>query len=45
MQDKAPGKFGHNTDGFDVFNCTNVILEHAFVFNQDDCVAVRSGKC
>ncbi|KAF7271943.1 hypothetical protein GWI33_015241 [Rhynchophorus ferrugineus] len=43
-EDKAPDNFGHNTDGFDVFNSTDIILEHASVFNQDDCVAVRSGS-
>nr|ADU33257.1 endopolygalacturonase [Sitophilus oryzae] len=43
-QDKAPGKYGHNTDGFDVFNSTDVIIRDAVVYNQDDCVAVRSGN-
>lgn len=43
-KDVAPEKYGHNTDGFDVFNSTNIVVKDAFVYNQDDCVAVRSGN-
>lgn len=35
---------GHNTDGFDIWNSTNVVLSNSMVQNQDDCVAIRCGK-
>lgn len=38
------GKFAKNTDAFDVWNSTNVIIEDSVVYNQDDCIAVRCGK-
>ncbi|XP_060534970.1 uncharacterized protein LOC132707227 isoform X2 [Cylas formicarius] len=42
--DVAPsGKFGKNTDGFDVWNSTDVVIKNSAVYNQDDCVAVRCG--
>ncbi|KAJ6172127.1 Endopolygalacturonase [Penicillium chermesinum] len=34
---------GHNTDGFDIGDSTNVVITGAHVYNQDDCVAVNSG--
>ncbi|KAF2638617.1 polygalacturonase [Massarina eburnea CBS 473.64] len=34
---------GHNTDGFDIGDSTNVVITGANVYNQDDCVAVNSG--
>ncbi|ERL89407.1 hypothetical protein D910_06775 [Dendroctonus ponderosae] len=34
---------GHNTDGFDVFNSSNILLQDSIVHNQDDCVAIRCG--
>lgn len=34
---------GHNTDGFDIGSSSNVIIDGANVYNQDDCVAVNSG--
>ncbi|KAI4693304.1 uncharacterized protein J4E88_001675 [Alternaria novae-zelandiae] len=34
---------GHNTDGFDIGSSSNVIIDGAKVYNQDDCVAVNSG--
>jgi len=37
-------KFAKNTDAFDVWNSTNVIIEDSVVYNQDDCIAVRCGK-
>ncbi|CAG9761251.1 unnamed protein product [Ceutorhynchus assimilis] len=37
------GHEGHHTDGFDVWNSTNVIIENLVVFNQDDCLAIRCG--
>lgn len=36
-------KQGHNTDGFDIGASTNIIIDHAIVKNQDDCVAINSG--
>ncbi|KAG9192315.1 polygalacturonase [Alternaria panax] len=36
-------KQGHNTDGFDIGSSSNVIIDGARVYNQDDCVAVNSG--
>jgi hypothetical protein len=36
---KAP----HNTDGFDIGASSNILIDHAVVHNQDDCVAVNSG--
>lgn len=35
---------GHNTDAFDINNCDGVVITGAQVWNQDDCVAVNSGK-
>lgn len=37
------GSLGHNTDGFDIGTSSNVIIDNAKVYNQDDCVAVNSG--
>jgi polygalacturonase len=34
---------GHNTDGFDIGSSSNVVIDGAKVYNQDDCVAVNSG--
>ena len=34
---------GHNTDGFDIGSSTNVVINGANVYNQDDCVAINSG--
>ncbi|KAL5048484.1 pectin lyase fold/virulence factor [Aspergillus fruticulosus] len=34
---------GHNTDGFDISESSNVVITGAKVYNQDDCVAVNSG--
>ncbi|UPX20484.1 Endo-polygalacturonase [Ascochyta rabiei] len=37
------GSLGHNTDGFDIGTSSNVTVNNAKVYNQDDCVAVNSG--
>lgn len=37
-------KGGHNTDGFDIGNSSDVTINGAKVYNQDDCVAVNSGN-
>lgn len=37
------GSLGHNTDGFDIGTSSNVVIDGAKVYNQDDCVAVNSG--
>nr|AHG54228.1 polygalacturonase 19b [Lygus lineolaris] len=44
--DNADGhtKGGHNTDGFDVAHCQNVKITGCRVNNQDDCLALSSGK-
>ena len=34
---------GHNTDGFDIGSSSNVVIDGATVYNQDDCVAINSG--
>ncbi|KAG5889040.1 hypothetical protein JTB14_009445 [Gonioctena quinquepunctata] len=34
---------GHNTDGFNILNSRNIIMENSRVTNQDDCVAINSG--
>jgi polygalacturonase len=34
----------HNSDGFDFSSSNNVVLSNTVVKNQDDCVAVTSGK-
>ncbi|BES97568.1 Hypothetical protein NTJ_10381 [Nesidiocoris tenuis] len=35
---------GHNTDGFDVGCSSNITIKDCIVKNQDDCLAVNSGK-
>ncbi|KAL8420483.1 hypothetical protein RB594_003319 [Gaeumannomyces avenae] len=35
---------GHNTDGFDVSSSDGVVISGASVWNQDDCLAVNSGR-
>ncbi|PWN47943.1 endopolygalacturonase precursor [Violaceomyces palustris] len=35
---------GHNTDAFDVGSSTGVYITNANIKNQDDCLAVNSGK-
>jgi polygalacturonase len=35
---------GHNTDGFDIAQCTDLTITDAVVYNQDDCVAIDSGE-
>ncbi|KAL4803249.1 glycosyl hydrolases family 28-domain-containing protein [Aspergillus unguis] len=34
----------HNSDGFDIKSSTNFVLQNSAVYNQDDCVAITSGK-
>jgi len=34
---------GHNTDAFGVSSSSNIIINKATVYNQDDCLAVNSG--
>lgn len=41
--DGDAGDRGHNTDGFDIGTSSNVNIDGAKVYNQDDCVAVNSG--
>ncbi|KAI3571929.1 glycoside hydrolase [Fusarium oxysporum f. sp. albedinis] len=35
---------GHNTDGFNVGKVDGLVIDGAVVENQDDCVAINSGK-
>ncbi|KAJ8913485.1 hypothetical protein NQ315_013865 [Exocentrus adspersus] len=35
---------GHNTDAFDVGKSSDVTIKHCTIKNQDDCLAVNSGK-
>lgn len=35
---------GHNTDGFDISGSDGVYITGAVVENQDDCIAINSGK-
>ncbi|KAL5363351.1 putative endopolygalacturonase I [Aspergillus floccosus] len=37
-------KGGHNTDGFDISESNGVYITGATVKNQDDCIAINSGK-
>ncbi|KAJ4117489.1 hypothetical protein NW768_010852 [Fusarium equiseti] len=37
-------KGGHNTDAFDIGSSSDVTIDGAKIWNQDDCVAVNSGK-
>jgi len=30
-------------DGMDIFRCTNVVVDGAFVHTKDDCIAIKSG--
>ncbi|CDO51184.1 hypothetical protein DV451_004499 [Geotrichum candidum] len=37
-------KGGHNTDAFDVGGSSDITIDGAIVYNQDDCIAVNSGN-
>ncbi|KAH8647375.1 BcPG4, endopolygalacturonase 4 [Xylariales sp. PMI_506] len=39
----AGDSLGKNTDGFDVGESSDVTIEYATVYNQDDCIAINSG--
>ncbi|KAK6079459.1 Polygalacturonase 2 [Seiridium cupressi] len=39
----AGDSLGKNTDAFDIGSSTEVLIEYATVYNQDDCVAINSG--
>ncbi|XP_060535592.1 polygalacturonase-like [Cylas formicarius] len=39
-----PNRFAHNTDGFALWNSTNIVVKDSKVLNQDDCVAIRCGS-
>ncbi|KAI9643789.1 Polygalacturonase 1 [Ciborinia camelliae] len=41
--DSAGDKLGHNTDGFDIGDSTDITITGAVVKNQDDCLAINSG--
>ncbi|EAA30554.3 polygalacturonase [Neurospora crassa OR74A] len=41
--DWKAGKGGRNTDAFDIGSSSNIVIDGAKVYNQDDCVAINSG--
>ncbi|KAF2450219.1 glycoside hydrolase family 28 protein [Karstenula rhodostoma CBS 690.94] len=43
IDNSAGDSKGKNTDGFDIGSSTNVVIDGANVYNQDDCVAINSG--
>lgn len=43
IDNSAGDSQGKNTDGFDIGSSTNVVIDGANVYNQDDCVAINSG--
>lgn len=43
-KDGDKGDLGHNTDGFDVGSSSGIIINNATVYNQDDCLAINSGR-
>ncbi|KAH7369395.1 glycoside hydrolase [Plectosphaerella cucumerina] len=44
IKNTDPQNLAHNTDGFDIGNSNNIWIQGAVVENQDDCVAINSGK-
>lgn len=43
IDNSAGDSEGKNTDGFDIGSSSNVVINGANVYNQDDCVAINSG--
>jgi polygalacturonase len=43
IDNSAGDSEGKNTDGFDIGTSSNVVINGANVYNQDDCVAINSG--
>lgn len=33
---------GHNTDGIDPWNCSNLLMDNCFIYGRDDAIAVKS---
>lgn len=44
VDDKDGDELGKNTDAFNINNADGVLITGAKVWNQDDCVAINSGK-
>ncbi|ETS73906.1 endopolygalacturonase C [Pestalotiopsis fici W106-1] len=44
VDDKAGEELGKNTDAFNINNADGILITGAKVWNQDDCVAINSGK-
>jgi polygalacturonase len=44
IDNSAGDSKGKNTDGFDIGSSTDVVIDGANVYNQDDCVAINSGN-
>ncbi|XP_018324161.1 polygalacturonase-like [Agrilus planipennis] len=34
---------GHNTDGFDISDSSQITIKNSKIYNQDDCLAINSG--
>lgn len=43
IDSRAGEALGHNTDAFNVGTSSNITINKATVYNQDDCLAVNSG--
>lgn len=44
IKNTDPKGLAHNTDAFDIGNSNNIWIQGAIIDNQDDCVAINSGK-
>lgn len=44
VDDSTGDDLGKNTDGFNINNADGILITGAKVWNQDDCVAINSGK-
>ncbi|KAF4546527.1 Endopolygalacturonase [Lasiodiplodia theobromae] len=43
IDNSAGASLGHNTDGFDIGDSSDITISNSHVTNQDDCLAVNSG--